>query len=444
MKPQPKYGFLAAISVVIANMIGTGVFTSLGFQVADIPSGFAILVLWVLGGVAAFCGGVCYAELGAAIPRSGGEYHFIGRIFHPAAGFLSGWVSASVGFAAPTALAAVTFSTYLLSTLAGEADAILVKVIACSLVIGLAFVHGSRRAASAGLQTFFTIIKVGVVVAFCIAVAVMSDGRTGIELRPTSTAASSIMSGPFAVALIYVSYSYAGWNAAAYLTGEIKDAQKNLPRILAIGAGIVTILYVALNAAFLFAAPVDALAGKLEVGYIAAKFAFGENAAKFTGLVLASLLISTVSAMTIAGPRVLQVIGEDYPLFKPLAKTNADNIPFRAIYTQAAVAVVFIITSTFQSILIFAGSLIALNSLFTVIGMMVLRWKEPELTRPYRAFAYPITPLIFIGLSTWTLIYVVLTRPAQAFSAAALLMVGGIIYAIAHKKSAPSNIDNLN
>ncbi|MEZ5914906.1 MAG: amino acid permease [Parvularculaceae bacterium] len=148
-----------------------------------------------------------------------------------------------------------------------------------------------------------------------------------------------IASGAFAVSLIYVSYAYAGWNAAVYITGEIENPGRNLPRILAVGSLAVAILYVALNAAFMAASPASDLVGKVEVGFIAAKSIFGDSAANFVGLAMAGLLISTVSAMTIAGPRVLQAIGEDMPVFRVLAKTSRDAIPARAIYTQAAIAV---------------------------------------------------------------------------------------------------------
>jgi basic amino acid/polyamine antiporter, APA family len=427
-----KYGFLTAMSVVVANMIGTGVFTSLGFQLATIQSGFAILLLWVVGGVAAFCGALSYAELGAALPRSGGEYSFMGRIYHPAAGFVSGWVSATIAFAAPVALAAITFSAYGLSVVAEGASYQMQQIVACSLVVILALVHGSRRSASGGLQKVFTLFKVIVIIAFCVAAVFLLETPQPIPLMPVKGDGGVISSGAFAVALIYVSFAYAGWNSATYITGEIDNPKRNLPRILGLGTLIVTILYVALNAVFLKSAPIEDMVGKVEIGFIAAQSVFGETGGNLTGLIMASLMISTVSAMTIAGPRVLQMIGEDFSVFRMLGKVNKDGIPSRAIYVQSALAIAFIITSSFDSILVFAGFVTALNSFFTVLGLFVLRWREPSLNRPYKAFAYPVTPLIYLTVTGWILIYALVNRPTEGLFGLGLIVSGFIFYHIAN------------
>ena len=166
-----------------------------------------------------------------------------------------------------------------------------------------------------------------------------------------------------AVALIYVNYAYTGWNAATYLSSELEDPQRTLPIILFTGTMVVMLLYLALNFVFLSVAPAEAMRGQVEVGYIAARAAFGELGGKLTGLVLAALLISTVSAMTLAGPRVLQVIGEDFRALRYFARTNRDGIPARAIYAQTALSAIFILTSSFESVLVFAGFTLALNSL---------------------------------------------------------------------------------
>ncbi|MEE3236678.1 MAG: APC family permease, partial [Pseudomonadota bacterium] len=230
------------------------------------------------------------------------------------------------------------------------------------------------------------------------------------------------------VSLIYVSYAYTGWNAATYLSSELEDPQRTLPVILLTGTLIVTILYVALNYTFLLAAPIDAMRGEVEVGFITAQAAFGDIGGNFTGLVLAFLLISTVSAMTLAGPRVLQVIGEDFTAVNFLAKTNDDGIPSRAIYVQSALSILFILSSTFESILVFAGFTLALNSFATVLGVFVLRYRQPDLPRPYRTFLYPLTPLIYLGLTGWTLWFVLLNRPVEGLFGIGIIGSGLAIY----------------
>jgi APA family basic amino acid/polyamine antiporter len=423
-----KYGFATAISIVIANMVGTGVFTSLGFQLVDIGSPFVILLLWTLGGVAAFCGAVSYAELGAALPRSGGEYQFVSRIYHPAAGFVSGWVSVSIGFAAPTALAAMTFAAYATSAVADDASDGQRQAVACALIVALALVHGWRRRASGGLQTVLTLFKVVVIVAFCAAAFLITGGNETVGFLPRSGDVTLTFSSAFAVSLIYVSFAYTGWNVATYLTGEIAHARRNLPLILGLGTFVVTVLYVGLNAAFLAAAPFEAMAGKIEVGFIAARAMFGEGAGDLTAIVMASLLISTVSAMTIAGPRVLQVIGEDYSVFRPLARTTREGVPRRAIYLQSALAIVFILSAQFESVLVLSGSLVAMNSFFTVLGLYVLRFREPELDRPYKAFAYPIAPAIYLVLTGSALVFGLAARPMEGAFVLGVIAAGAGLY----------------
>ena len=430
-----KFQHQTVTAVVIANMIGTGVFTSLGFQLLDIKSGFAILLLWALGGLVAVCGSMTYAELGSALPRSGGEYNFLTEIYHPSAGFISGWISATIGFSAPTALAAITFSTYLLTVFPEINNDWLRKIIACSLIIILAFIHSSSRKSSGSLQMIFTVMKVSVIILFCFGAILFTKNIQPVSFSPNSNDISTIFSGSFAVSLIYVSYAYTGWNAATYLSSEIERPQKHLPLILISGTTIVTVLYILLNFVFLSVAPIEDMQGKIEIGFIAAQSAFGGSVANFTGLVLSLLLISTVSAMTIAGPRVLQVIGEDFKVLNILSIKRKDGIPSTAIYIQSLIAIIFILSSSFESILVFAGFTLALNSFVTVIAVFVLRSKQPNLPRPYKTFGYPFTPLIYLALTGWTLYFVIINRPIEVLFSLGIILSGLIFYYISNKKN---------
>lgn len=430
-----KFKFTTVTAVVIANMVGTGVFTSLGFQLLDIQSGFVILMLWAIGGLIALCGAMTYAELGAALPRSGGEYNFLSRIYHPAAGFASGWTSATIGFAGPTALAAMTFAAYATSILPGLSSESVEKALAVGLVAILAVIHGSSRRNSGGLQVVFTILKVGVIVVFCLAAIVVVDSPQPIRFFPSSGDGALLTSSAFAISLIYVSYAYTGWNAATYLSSELENPQRTLPGILLTGTLIVTVLYVALNFTFLYSAPVDSMKGQVEVGFIAAQSVFGDLGGRFTGLVLASLLISTVSAMTIAGPRVLQVIGEDFRVLRFLSYRNEDGLPSRAIYVQSALAIVFILSSSFESVLVFAGFTLALNSFATVISVFVLRYRQPDLPRPYRTFLFPIPPIIYLVLTGWTLWFVLMNRPVEGLFGIGIIGSGLLVYFFSRAKS---------
>jgi len=442
VQSQPyKINFRTGAAIVIANMVGTGVFTSLGFQLLGIQSGFALLMLWVVGGLIALCGAVCYGELAAALPRSGGEYHYLSRIYHPALGFLSGWVSATVGFAAPTALAALALSRYAQSVWPTLAAPLLAgshfsgaSALAVGVVLLLALVHGRSTQAGSRVQVFVTAVKVAVLVAF-IVVGLVAAQPQPLAFAPDTAGWRALLSPTFAVSLVYVSYAYSGWNAAAYLTGEIEQPQRNLSRILLSGTAVVLLLYVGLNFVFLYATPLGWLKGQLEVGFIAANYLFGPAWGRFAGAVVAALLVSTISAMVFAGPRIVQVMGEDLPALRWLAVRTPAGIPRRALLLQVAITLVFILKPDFQAVLVYAGFVLNLFTFLTVLGVFVLRWRQPQLPRPYRAWGYPFTPLIFLALSAWTLVFIIKDKPVESLYGLATVASGLVVYFLAQRAS---------
>ncbi|NCF44958.1 MAG: amino acid permease [Proteobacteria bacterium] len=413
-----------AITLVVANMVGTGVFTSLGFQLLDIQHAGMILLLWLIGGVVALCGALCYAELGAALPRSGGEYNFLSRIYHPAAGFISGWVSVTVGFSAPTAAAAITAATYLRSVF----PELPVVPISIALVLGIGAIHLGSRNGSSVFQQTFTAIKVVLILVFMLLAWWQVDTVQNVSWIPQFQDLALLGSGGFAVALIYVNYAYTGWNAATYLSGEVLDPTRNLPRILMIGTAAVTALYLALHAMFLTVAPMQAMAGKVEIGYVVAEYAFGPTGAALIGGMLGVLLVSTVSAMLLAGPRALQVMGQDFRALQVLSRTTANGVPAVAVMVQVGFTLALIITSSFEQIIVFSGAILALNSLLTVIGALVLRLREPDLARPFQMPWYPLPLLVYSVIILWTLIYLVRARPLEGLMALGLVVLGAIVY----------------
>jgi APA family basic amino acid/polyamine antiporter len=421
-----KFTPSAAAAVVIANMVGTGVFTSLGFQLLEIQSGFVLLMLWAVGGVSAFCGALCYAELGASLPRSGGEYNFLSEIYHPGAGFISGWVSATVGFAAPTALAALTFGTYF-SSVFPQFSALWLATL---LLLVLTAVHCTSHRNSGAAQTALTIMKVALILGFSVLALALVPARQPLEFTPIAGDADLLLGGSFAVSLIYVNYAYSGWNAATYISGELERPQRYLPMVLLASTALVAALYLMLNYVFLSVAPMDAMAGKVEIGYVAAQHAFGSLGADIMGVLLALLLISTVSAMIVAGPRVYHAIGEDFWVFRSLGQRNSDGIPVRAIVLQLLVCLLFLWTSSFESILVFSGATMALNTFFAVFGVFVLRRRRTQQARPYSIWLYPLPPLLFLTITGWTLIYTVAQRPAEAWMCLGIIVSGAVFYAL--------------
>lgn len=412
-------------------MVGTGVFTSLGFQLLGIQSFFVLMMLWLVGGLTALCGALTYAELGANLPRSGGEYNFLTRLYHPCAGFISGWVSATVGFAAPVALAAMTFGAYLSAVFPNISPI----GSAMALVVLLTAVHCLSRQTSSSVQQAFTALKVLLILLFCAVIFIWGDTYQAADFSPQAGDKKLIFSGAFAVALIYVNYAYTGWNSATYVTSELDNPQRSLPIVLLVGTCIVMALYLMLNFTFLSAAPISILEGKLEVGVIVADHALGANGGKAMGAILALLLISTVSAMTMAGPRVLQAIGEDFSVFSKLADLNRHGVPMIAIIFQGALALVFIVSATFESVLIFSSFVLGVNTLFSVIGVFVLRWKKMNIKGAYKTFAYPFAPLVYLSVTLWTLIYVLISRPIEGWIGVAMIAAGAVLYYFSANRS---------
>lgn len=445
MQSQPyKISFLTGAAIVVANMVGTGVFTSLGFQVLDIQSGFALLMLWAVGGLIALCGAVSYGELAAAMPRSGGEYHYLGQIYHPALGFLSGWVSATVGFAAPTALAALALGEYAksvwpsLGQVAVPATSITgAGLLGMGVVLGLALVHGTSTRAGSRLQIIITALKVAVLVAFIGAGLVAGEGQP-LHYVPDAAGWRAVLSPAFAVSLVYVSYAYSGWNAAAYVTGEIQNPGRNLSRILLAGTAVVLLLYVGLNYVFLSSTPLAGLKGQVEVGFVAATSLFGAPAGRLAGGIVAALLVSTISSMVFAGPRIVQAMGEDLPALRYFATKSRAGVPVRALLLQTGITLAFILRPNFKEILVYAGFVLNLFTFLTVLGLFVLRWKKPNMLRPYRAWGYPFTPLLFLGLSGWTLAFILREKPVESRYGLLTLAGGLVVYVVATRFFRPS------
>ncbi len=434
---KTKFSLTTATALVVANMVGSGVFTSLGFQAASITSGPALLLLWILGGAIALFGALTYSEAGVMFPRSGGEYHFLSEMFHPAVGFLAGWISFLVGFAAPVAAAAMGLGRYFGSALSlPEKSGILglptSSLAAVAVVAAVTAIHSLDKNIGARFQNIITIFKVLFIV--LIVVLGLALGKpAGLSFAPTAKALSAVLSPAFAVSMFFVTFSYSGWNAAAYCAGEIENPRKNLPRSLIAGTLIVIVLYVLLNFVFLRTVPIGELAGKLEVGFVFADRVFGSVGGRIMGGIIAFLLLSSISAMIIAGPRISRVIGEDYRLFRILGKTTSKDIPAVAIVVQGLLSMFYILTSTFDQVIVFIGFTLNLFTFMTVLGVMIMRKKRPDLPRAYKTAGYPWVPLAFLAIHIYILVYGLLYRPKESLAGLGLTAVGLAVYFFSRK-----------
>jgi basic amino acid/polyamine antiporter, APA family len=431
--PRRTVGFFTACGIVIANIIGTGVFTSLGFQVADIQSGFALLMLWVVGGVAALCGALCYGELSAALPRSGGEYHFLSEIYHPAVGFMAGFISATVGFAAPIALAAMAFGKYFHGVFNFGSPILLSFVLVWVTAL---FHFGNLRLGSA-FQNLWTLVKL-LLIAALIGAGLLLKQKQPITFLPHAADTMSIFSGAFAVALVYVMYSYSGWNASSYIIGEVKDPERNVPRSLLVGTIIVMAAYVLLNAVFLATTPVAELRGQIEVGLISGKHIFGDEGGRIVGAIICLGLISSISSMTWIGPRVTMSMGEDHWLLRFLGRKNSEGVPANAVLVQLLIVNLLLLTRSFELVIVYIQFALLLCSLLTVIGVVVLRMARPNISRPYRVWLYPAPPILFAAITIWMMIYLFKSKTTESVAGLVTAIVGFLLYFCAGRRISAS------
>jgi len=410
---------VTAVALVVANMIGTGVFTSLGFQLNDMDQSYAVLSLWVLGGILALAGAFSYVEIGTYIKKSGGEYTFISSLYSPFMGYLAGWVSLTVGFAAPVALSAIAVVAYFpfwnIPPVWGSL--FIVAAITC--------IHSISVKSSSLFQNGSTLLKVVLILVLIgIGLATPSTAQNFITNGDYTT---QVLSSAFAVALVYVSYSYSGWNAAVYITEEIKNPKKSLPFALVGGTLLVTILYTALNYIFLKHVPIQELKGQVDVGAIATTKMLGNQAGTFFSLAISLLLISGVSAMVWIGPRVTASMAENSHLWR-FFKTEPGTVPLRALWLQFALTALLLITGTFEQILIYCGFLLTLSSLFTVMGVFKVRKKQGNISDNFKSPLFPLLQIIFMVFSIGMVIFLFVERPKEAGLGLINLVLGALIW----------------
>ncbi|MEN8184552.1 MAG: amino acid permease [Myxococcota bacterium] len=413
-----RIGLRSAVALVVANMLGAGVFTTSGFSLADLGSPGLVLVAWGIGGVLALCGATCYGALARRLPESGGEYAFLSATIHPLAGFLAGWVSLLAGFTAPIAAAALGLQAYLGSALG---DAVRPEWLGSGAIVAAALMHGMHLRVGLTLQDVAVGIKILAIAAFVVVGAVAIGGVA----PPAGTAPLVFEPGSFAVTLVWISFAYSGWNAAVYVGGEVRDPDRNLPRSLWLGASLVMVLYLALNAVFVYSAPVDVLAGRADVGAAAAEALGGAGLRRALSALVALALFTSVSSMVMAGPRVYARMAED-GLF-PQTFRAGEEVPGAAIALQAALAVGVVWSTQLAELLSYIGFTLGLSAAATVLGLLAIRRREGAERVPIPG--YPWIPVIYLLGTLGAAGFMVERRPGEAAAGILTLAVGLPLYA---------------
>jgi len=430
------YSRSVAANMVIANMIGTGIFTSIGFKVMPgaIPDPFSIMMIWLIGGVFSLCGALAYAEVATTLRESGGEYTFLSRIYHPVLGLASGWVSLIVGFSAAIASLALATGEYLGPLVdsigLGISTEIATKIIGVSLIVIVALIQLRGVESGGGFQNIMTNVKLAFIAVLILApLLFLSNGEaSGVSFAPTDKTSDTILGMPFAGSLVWVLFAYSGWNASAYIAGNMIEPKKNLPFSLLVGTGAVTLIYLALTAVFMYTCSFEEMAGVVDVGNVVVNKVFSPDVALVFGALFAIALVAGINAMFIAGPRVTQKMGQDHQIFSILGKQSDSGAPTNAIILQALLSSIMVLFSDFKSIIEYIGITLTIFSVMTVLGVFILRAKNLTNANTIKTWGYPITPIVFIAVSVWMVVYFAMNEPEKIMWSAATIIPAFILY----------------
>lgn len=445
-KLERKLGLFPATNIVVANMIGAGIFTTAGLLMAGLNDPVLMLVLWAAGGLIALCGALSYGEMGAAMPGAGGEYLFLSKLYHPIFGFLSGWVSFIVGFSAPIAASALGFSEYFtravpsfpawLENSGVMGHAATNKLLAISVIVIFTFIHYRGIKYGARIQNILTILKVLLIV--ILLTAGFSSGNGSFSNLAQGGPAPSGLAGwkTIGLSLMWIMFAYSGWNASTYLGAEIKNPSRNLPGSLIVGTLIVMVLYIGINLLFVYGIEPEAMKGVISIGGLAMGNLFGKPAEILFSILIAFALFSSLSAFIIIGPRVYYSMARDGLFFKAAAKIHSRfHVPSNSIVLQGILAVILVLSGTFEQVLTYMGFALGIFPLLTVYGIWKLRRSNPG---ALRLKGFPVTQVIYIAAGTMILVLSFLERPAESSVALLTVAVGVPMYFIFKRNSANS------
>lgn len=451
-EPTPEmpaaFGLTTATFVIVASMVGVGVLTTSGYTVYFVGSNGFMLALWVLGGVTAACGALTLCELTAALPRTGGDYVYLREAYGPLIAFLSGWVSFLIGFAGPSASAAFGSSKYLLAPFDVPDKFVLLsqRGLATALIVVFALVHISGRKLTAHVQGWVTAVKLVLLGMFVAAGLVAGRSHFGNLADPKPITASLAVSMMFA--LVFISYAYIGWNAASYLAGEFRDPQRQLPKAILFGTIGVVVLYIGLNVVYSLAlsaadvkaiveSPDNRLAFKAEavapIAELAASRLFGQRFSSSFSVAVGLMLLSSLSAYLLIGPRVIytMAVQGQFPSFAARL-TDRGGTPAAATALQTICTLVMLWTGSFESLFVYASVGLSIFSMLAISAVYVLRWKRPDLPRPFRTPGYPITPAFYLIVTALLTGAAFSERPIVS-SYALLSILGGVpVYYLWH------------
>lgn len=434
-----QIGLFSAVMLIAGDMIGTGIFISTGAIAETLPTPGGVLLVWLFGGLLALAGALTCAELSASMPYAGGDYNYIREAYGRLMGFLSGWSSFLVTFSGAIAFLAVTLNGFMafFFPILGSEDvlfAIPLPWVPVSATVGTLFsigvvlilsgLHcmGVRQGTMA--QNILTVMKIGALGAIIFFGVVVGDGDTS-HFKPLFNWELIGNSSLFGAAFIPVIFAYSGWNAIIYIAGEVKDPEENLPRALMYGVLLVTVLYLAVNAIYIYAVPVTEMKGALRMSEVATTALFGYKTSALITAIITISILGALNVVTMIGPRIYYAMAKDGVFFQNLTYVHPDfGTPTKAILLQALWSCLLILTNTWGTLFTYVSVVITLFSAFTIGSVIVLRWRRPDLNRPYRVWGYPIVPLLFVIVHLWIVWGSVTEKPKESLIGLLIVCLG--------------------
>lgn len=439
---ERRLGFFPVTNIVIANMIGAGIFTTSGLLMADLNSPFLMLSLWVVGGIIALCGALSYGELGANMPEAGGEYRYLSNLYNPLAGFLSGWISFIVGFSAPIAASAIGFSVYFIRAFpsfaawilehTGVTEPLLQKGLSVAVIVLFTAIHYRGLKLGATIQNYLTILKVVLLLGLITLGFAAGTGNLANFHVGNASASGFGDWKTIGLSLMWIMFAYSGWNASTYIGSEIKNPRRNLPLSLLVGTMVVMVLYLLVNIVFIYAIPPAEMKGVISVGGLAMENLFGRTGGAVSSVLISFALFSSLSAFMIIGPRVYYSMAKDGLFFKSAARIHPKfNVPSTSIVFQSVIALVITITGTFDQILTYMGFSLSIFPLLTIAGVIKLRMTGKS---TFKIPGYPVPQIIYLGTGIIILFLAYLERPFESSMSIGTVLIGIPVYYMISRK----------
>lgn len=418
----------SATGIVIANMIGGGIFVTVGIIAGKLPGPVWVLSFWIIGGIIALLGALCYTELATRMPEGGGEYIYLSKLFHPIFGFLAGWTSFLVGFSAPIAGSALGFSEYIIAGLnfekifSPELIIVFKKVLSVAIVLIFTILHYRGIKTGVFAQNIFVLIKIIVIIGLVLAGFLLFEqnfNQFRVGFRE--------FSGDIAIgtAMMLIMFSYSGWNAVSYIAGEIKNPKRNIPISLILGTLTVAAFYIILNLLILASLPFNDIQGDVTVFEKVFVNIFGQFTGNFLSIIIGLLLVSSISAFILLGPRVYYAMAKDRLFFRFASKIHpVFEVPSRSIAVQGSIAIVFVIFTSIEQLFVYLYYALNLFPIMAVFGIFVARFRKIGDDSSVNVIGYPLVPIIFLVFSIYLAIITFIERPIESIAAIATIMLG--------------------